>query len=91
MKPYETMTPAEKTEQARLDLLGILVSGIYAAANSLLVPEHLKDITPRDKAELEKIYHDLCVVQQRVVCGTDLLAEEARDAERLAKHFGSKP
>lgn len=91
MKPYETMTPAEKKEQARLDIIGITVSGIFSCAKSLLAPENLKDVTPEDYAKLEKIYHDLHVVSQRVVNGVDVEAEEARDMARLAKHFGLKP
>jgi hypothetical protein len=91
VKPYETMTPEEKKEQARLDLIGVTVGGIFSCAKSLLAQENLKGVTVDDYVKLEKIYHDLHVIQQRVACGYDIEAEEARTVERLAKHFGLKP
>lgn len=90
MKPYETMTPAEKKELARLDLSAITLSGIQACAKSLLTPEHLKDVTADDYVKLGKIYHDLFVLQQRVVCGADIEAEEARQEAHLAVVFGNR-
>lgn len=85
MKPYETMTETEKREQARLDVKGITVSGILACANSLLA--HLKDVTPADHEALRKVYHDLHVIQGRVVLGVDVEAEDARTEARMRDYF----
>ncbi len=87
-KPYEQMNEAERQEQARLDVYGMTVAGIIACATS--IDAHLKDVTAEDRVVLEKIYHDLHVVQSRVVHGYDLEAEEARDEARMKAHFAKE-
>jgi hypothetical protein len=82
------MTPGEKKEQARLDVTGLTVGGIGRCAESLLAPENLKNVTPDDLARLNQIYDALHIIQQRVACGIDVVAENARFEERLKKRFG---
>jgi hypothetical protein len=52
------------------DLVGVLVAGIRACADSLLAPINFQDITDEQYKRLGPIYDALHAITNEVVCGT---------------------